>query len=179
MRVAVCGAEASGKTTLCEGLGGRAGLTVLADLRLEILREFPYDTLFEVERLHPGTWDALVERQAQRELSAPDCVIDTPVLDLLGLWIRWGWNDATPDSADRLLSLAKECASRYTHVIVLPPVHVAPFEKRRFRHAGNALHMTTIIDSLLAQMAGGLPVLHLEAGSAEEMLAAAVSFVHS
>ncbi|NTW37278.1 MAG: hypothetical protein HGB17_14385 [Syntrophobacteraceae bacterium] len=41
------------------------------------MAEYPYDTLFEVERLHPGMWEEMIRRQVAREMAAGDCVIDT------------------------------------------------------------------------------------------------------
>lgn len=177
MRIAVCGAEASGKTTLCEGLAARIGSATLSDIRLDVLNEYPYDTLFEVDRLHPGTWEMMIRRQAEREAAMGDGVIDTPVLDLASLWIRWGWNRSTPEIAEDLLGLTKAALSAYSAVLIMPPVHVAPFEKRRFRHAENAAHMNGIVRSLITESGTSVPVSALEPGTTEQMLAAAATFV--
>lgn len=137
MKIAICGPEATGKTTLANGLAERLGLEVLADIRGAGADFRGYHTAYECAKVFPY-WRELVERQLEREEELEHGVIDVCVLDAWVLFVRWGWNRETPEAVESLARRVQTAVNRYTRLVVMPDQQVAPFMPHRFLNAANA-----------------------------------------
>lgn len=177
MKIAICGPEATGKSTLAAALAERLGLPLVADPRVELLRSSTYDTLFEAARLQPRLWEDLVRGQARLEAGIESGVFDGGAIDAFSLWVRWGWNSASPETTEELTRLVSEAVSEYSHILIMPAVQVAPFKGHRFFSQLNADHMLAMVRGMLTQLGVSDRALLLSPGDAERLVDQAASFV--
>jgi hypothetical protein len=175
-RIAVVGPEATGKTSLSEGLARALGLPLLADPRPALLASTGCHTLFEAARFRP-IWRELLEGQLGREASAGDAVIDTGALDCWVLWQRWGWAGAPPATTERLRAAAFDLARGYSHVIVMPARQLSEFRGHRFLDTDYATQMGRLTQAALAEAGLAGRALALDPGDANAYLRAATAFV--
>lgn len=176
MRIAVVGAEATGKTVLAEGLAAALKLPSLPAQREALLQAAGYHTLFEwVAAGH--SWASLVEAQARREASFADGVVDGGVIDHYCLFQRWGWNVTSPDESERLRDLVVAQARRYDRIVVTPPRLVAGYAPARFRNAAHNLQLARLIDAFVRHAELGGRVCTLDDAAPEARLAQALAFV--
>ena len=75
-RIALAGAEATGKTALAQLLAGRLDIPILEDPRPALLSESRCHTLFEAAQYRP-VWRELLELQVRREAAAEAAILDT------------------------------------------------------------------------------------------------------
>jgi hypothetical protein len=137
MKVAVVGAEGTGRTTLARAAHAVVGGTLLPSLRDAQLAESGYHTLFEWTAALGG-WAPLVERQLEREADlGPDAVIDSAALDLYCLAERWGAGALSPERLEELRDAVVAAAANYDRIVLTPQRLVAGPGPGRFR---NALH---------------------------------------
>lgn len=166
MKIALCGPEAAGKTTLATGLSERLGLPLIEDPRTRHLHG--YATLYEAAKARP-TWLELIADQVEREQATEMGVIDFCALDAWTLYMRWGWNHVAPYRVDLLEARCKAAALQVRHLIVMPEVQVAPFASQRFLNASHAKRMHQLVR--LQALDWQLPsVIRLEAGDERRLL---------
>jgi hypothetical protein len=169
MRVVVCGAEATGKTSLVEAVASAVRSVVLPDPRPEAVNRHGYVTLYEADRHVDGVWTGLLDAQLKREAMEGDVVIDTGLLDLWALFVRWGWNGATPETLDALLSATATAVAKYDRILLLPPLQVAGYAPHRFIHAANARHMDRILRHVIDELGVGDRMVLLERPGTEDL----------
>jgi hypothetical protein len=176
VKIAVVGAEATGKSVLAASLGKALGLPILAALRESLLKQSGYHTLFEWVA-GGNSWASLVAEQAERESQLTAGIVDSGVIDLHASFQRWGWSATSPDRAERLRDLVVAQARGYDKIIVTPPRLVAGFAGGRFRNSAHNQQLARLIDSFLrdAQLPAALHVL--ADGDFEARHAEALAFV--
>ena len=152
MIIAIVGGEGTGKSTLARQLGEAMSLPVLAPLKEGLLAESGYHTLFE--------WDAathelegLVARQAEREATLENCIVDGGVIELYCLVQRWVWHRLSPARFERTRDAAVRAAARYDRVLVTPPRVVAGPAPGRFRSEPHNRQVKRLIDAFLGETA--------------------------
>jgi len=169
VRIVICGAEATGKTSLAMAVATKLGYSVLEDPRSEALARHGYMTLYEAAKHVEGVWEGLIRAQLEREQAVSDTVIDTGLLDLWALFVRWGWNQASPETIEELASRSFEIVSRLNHVVVLPPIQVAGFAGHRFTSSANAGHVDRVIRHLIDEWGLEEHTVYLERPGTEDL----------
>lgn len=177
LRIAVAGPEATGKTTLARGLAVALGVTIVDDVRRDVLARSRCHTLFEVARLRP-VWHELLETQLGREESETgSVVIDTCALDYWALFVRWGWCDATPSTAEELRDRMIVVASRYTHIFLMPEHQLPEFRGHRFLDRDHARQTRRVIEGFLAGTGLATKVHRFSPGTRDDYLRESLSLV--
>jgi hypothetical protein len=147
MKVAIVGAEATGRTTLARAAYAVVGGALLPSLRDALLPASGYHTLFEWTAAIGG-WAPLVERQLERESEVgADGVIDSAALDLYCLTERWGAGALSPERLEALREAVVAAAANYDRIVITPQRLVAPPAPGRFR---NLLHNRQLARQLSA-----------------------------
>jgi hypothetical protein len=174
MKIAVAGADGSGKTVLATALAERLRLPLLPNSRDSLLADTGHPTLFEWLKAGGDPTAALMD-QVQRERETKDGVIDHGALDQLCFLQRWAWNRIAPDRFERLHTMVADTVASYTHVVVTAPHIVAPFAPWRFRSPpGAKQHHRLLLAMLTLRGDSGLArddlVILLPEGDADTML---------
>jgi hypothetical protein len=174
VKVAVIGAEGTGKSDLVEGIRRALRLPVLAPLKDELLEQSGYHTLFEWAEA-TGGWATLVARQAARERAVAEAVVDDGALQLYCVFQRWGWNRVSPDRVEGLRAEALACASGYERVLLTPPEVVAGYAPARFRNAAHNLQVHRLLQAFAREAGLGPRLVALAAAEPPQRLAQALA----
>jgi len=174
VKIAIIGAEATGRTVLAKALP----LPLVADTRPALLAASGYHTLYEWGAATRG-WLGWLEERAAAEARHERFIVDVGALDIFGTVARWAWNGIAPDRLEQAETIVRTATSRYTHVIVTPSAIVAPHAPSRFRSAANARQMTRLLRDLAADLAPQARVVMLQPGDAGGLLEQAQAFVRA
>jgi hypothetical protein len=178
MKIAIVGAEATGRTALAQGLGATLGLPVLADSRAALLEQSGYATLFEWGAATDG-WVAWLTDQVLREGNTPRGIIDAGALDISAQLVRWAWNKIAPDRIEALEQAVRAVAATYSHVLQTPGRLVAPHAPSRFRSVNNTGQTHRLVSAIVRELAPDAPLLVLSSGDEAALLAQACSFIRT
>jgi hypothetical protein len=176
MKIAVVGAEGSGKSTVAKAVAEAARLTLLPSPRDATLAGSGYHTLYEWVRA-TDRFGELLERQVADEARLASGVIDNGAVDLWAFFQRWEWNRWSPERAERLRELTAAATATYTHVLVTAPRVVAGYAPARFRNALNAAQGHRLVTAFLSEIVPAAKVHALPAGDEAAVLRAAVELV--
>lgn len=168
MKVAIAGGDATGKTTLARALAAELGVSVLDPLKLELLANSGYHTIFEWDAATNGLPGAIAA-QAAREHAATDVVIDGCTSELVALVQRWAWARLSPRSWERLRQAAVDAARGYDRLIIVPPTVVAGPAAGRFRSLEHNTQLRRLLVAFANEIA--VPVTLLEDGDEKTRLA--------
>jgi hypothetical protein len=176
MKIAVVGAECSGKTTLAAGLAEALGVPLLPNPNPELLDGSGYHTLFEWGAATQA-WEWWLERQADREQAFAAGVVDHGLIDHFCFVQRWAWNRLAPDRVERLRERVVAAAASYTHVLVTAPRLVAPPAPWRFRNAQATQQIDRLARALVHELGLDARACALPAADAPRLVQLGADFV--
>jgi len=177
-RIAIAGAEATGKTALAHALGAALDVEVVTDPRPALLEASGCHTLFEAAKFSP-VWAALLEQQLKSEEKVDRGVFDTCAVDCWAMLQRWGWCGIAPVEVERLYQSTVSAAMRFTHVLLMPAIQIAAPGGARFVNPDYAHQIDRLIRAFIRDAGLETRVIDVSAGAVEERAAAVLRRVRS
>lgn len=121
MRIAITGAQGTGKTTLTERLAEELNIPVIPECSREVARKLGIAHLSQLSVDGFARFGKLcLETQLQQERSYTSFVSDRSTLDSAVYWLKWLEGVRPPGETAAFLNKARENMSNYNYLFYLP-----------------------------------------------------------
>jgi nicotinamide riboside kinase len=121
LRIAITGAQGTGKTTLAERLSGELGLPLIPESSREVARRLGIAHLSQLSVDGFARFEKLcLESQLSHERRHAAFVSDRCTLDGAVYWLKWLGQVRPPEETEGFISMARENMANYDHVFYLP-----------------------------------------------------------